>query len=254
MSVMAKSVWRWGLGLALTVLAIAAPALAAPQVAAAAQAQARQPAAQASAPQQVATVEQLKAQALQAVLAGQFEQTNELLSQAAANSKDPFIAKMAGWIGQFEQQRSGFAAERRKQYDKAVADVKTLIEKGQESYAIDAAAKAYLLADDKIAFRNEKWVDDLIKSTAAMAEKADATEQWLTALRIYSDLGSIEPANPLWKDRLKLATRRLRLIQLYTPDELKALQEKEIKGREEAEQLINPTTKPTTKPLVAEGT
>jgi carboxyl-terminal processing protease len=237
--------------LPLSISALAAPAVAAPQAAVAAQ---PQPSAAPAAGEQVAALEQLKAKALQAVLKGQFEQTNELLTRAAANSKDPFVAKMAGWIGQFEQQRSGFAAERRKQYDKAVADVKTLIASGKESYAIDAAAKAYLLADDKVAFRNEKWVDDLIKSTAAMAEKADATEQWLTALRIYSDLGSIEPANPLWKDRLKLATRRLRLIQLYTPDELKALQEKEIKGREEAEQLINPTTKPTTKPLVAEGT
>src|SRR5688572_20683120 len=258
MSVMTKSVWRWVLvlPLAATALAAPAPAPAAPPVSgpqASAVAAQQQASALPAAGEQVATHAQLKAQALQAVLKGQFEQTNELLTRAAANSKDPFVTKMAGWIGQFEQQRSGFAAERRKQYDKAVADVKKLTENGKASYAIDAAAKAYLLADDKVAFRNEPWVNDLIKSTTAMAEQADANEQWLTSLRLYSDLGSIEPANPVWKDRLKLATRRIRLIALYTPDELKKVQEREIKDREEAEQLINPTTKPTTKP-VAEGT
>src|SRR5687768_6297904 len=125
MSVMTNSVWRWVLVLPLSVSGLA-PALAAPQVAPAAQQQqVQQPAGE-----QVASLEELKAKALQAVLAGKFEQTNELLSRAAANTKDPFIAKIAGWIDQFEQQRSGFAAERRKQYDKAVADVKKLIDSG----------------------------------------------------------------------------------------------------------------------------
>src|SRR5439155_20668032 len=56
----------------------------------------------------------------------------------------------------------------------------------------------------------------------------------------------IEPANPEWKDKLKLATRRIRLLALYTPNGIKPLQEAELKEREAVDQILNPTTQPTT--------
>jgi carboxyl-terminal processing protease len=204
----------------------------------------------------LAAVQHLKNQAIDSVLKGKFAQTNDLLAQAAANTRDPLVTQMASWINQFEKQRTDFAAERQKSYEKAVGEVQKLIDNGFATYAIDAAARAYLYAEDKTKFRNEKWVDDLIKSTAQMAQTADGNEQWLRALRIYADLGSIEPANPEWKEKLKLATRRIRLIALYNPDELKKLQDVELKEREAADKLLKPeaATKPTTKPLADEET
>jgi carboxyl-terminal processing protease len=196
---------------------------------------------------QLAKVQELKNEAINAVLQGKFAQTNDLLTRAASTSGDPLVAQMAGWIGQFEKQRSDFATERHKQYEKTVGDVHKLIENDLPTTAIDYAAKAYLLADDKTAFRNEPWVDALVKQTSALATAADAQEQWLRALRIYADLGSIEPANPEWKEKLKLATRRIRLVALYSPDELKKIQDVDSKERERADALIKPTTKPTTK-------
>ncbi len=209
----------------------------------------------AAAQEQVATVQELKSEAFKALRSGQFDRTSQLLEQAATLSRDPGDAQMAKWTGSFETQRKEFAAERRRQYDKTVAEVKMLVGKGKADYAVDSAARAYLLADDKKAFRQEQWVDELITRTVKSAEKYDGQEQWLKALRLYSDLGSVEPANPVWKERLKLATRRVRLLALYTPDVLKALQESESKEREEVDALLTalnattqPTTKPTTKP------
>jgi carboxyl-terminal processing protease len=202
----------------------------------------------AAAPEQVATVQQLKSEAFKALRNGKFDQTSELLSRAASLSKDPADEQMATWTGSFETQRKEFAAERRKQYDKAVADVHMLIDKGKADYAVDVAARAYLLADDKKAFRKEGWVDNLINNTVKAAEAHEQKEQWLKALRLYSDLGSVEPANPVWKERLKLATRRVRLLALYTPDVLKHLQESDSKERDEVDALLNPTTQPTSKP------
>src|SRR5687768_11540280 len=208
----------------------------------------------AAAQEQVATVAQLKSEAFKALRGGKFDLTSELLDRAAKLSKDPADQQMATWTGSFESQRKEFAAERHKQYEKAVANVHMLIEKGKADYAVDVAARAFLLADDKKAFRQEKWVDELIGNTVKSAETYEKGEQWLKALRLYSDLGSVEPANPLWKERLKLATRRVRLLALYTPDVLKNLQESESKEREEVDALLaaaNPdpaTTKPATKP------
>ncbi|HEV2296706.1 MAG TPA: S41 family peptidase [Tepidisphaeraceae bacterium] len=202
----------------------------------------------------LAAVQNLKNEAINSVLQGKFAQTNDLLGQAAATTRDPLVVQMAAWINQFEKQRSDFAAERQKSYDKAVADVQKLLDNELASYAIDAAARAYLLAEDKVKFRNEKWVDELIRSTMQMAQAADANEQWLRSLRLYADLGSIEPANPEWKEKLKLATRRLRLIALYNPTELKKLQDIELKDREAADKLLKPeaATQPATQPVAAD--
>ncbi|HZZ45198.1 MAG TPA: S41 family peptidase [Tepidisphaeraceae bacterium] len=191
-------------------------------------------------PDQVATVDQLKTDAFKALHDGKWEVGNDLLAQAASKSKDPSDEKMASWTNQFETQQAGFAAERHKQYDKSVADVHLLEQHGYEDYAIDAAKDAYVLANDKDAFRAEPWVDDLINKSVAMAEGYEKKEEWLKALRLYSDLCSVEPTNPEWKDRLKLATRRIRLLALYSPGELKAVQESESKTRDAVDKLLHP--------------
>jgi uncharacterized membrane protein YccC len=108
---------------------------------------------------QIATVEQLKSEAFKALRSGKFDRTNALLGQAAQMSSDPQLDRMAGWTKSFETQRQEFAAERNKQYDRAVRKVKLLVSKGKSDYALDWAANAYLLAEDKKAFRQEAWVE-----------------------------------------------------------------------------------------------
>jgi carboxyl-terminal processing protease len=236
-----RSALRWSVGVAV----FAAVALLVPSHRASAEdAPSAAPAAAVAAPEQVASIEKLKTDAFAALKSGKFEQSNELLAKAASMSQDPSVQQMAGWMNQFETQRQGFASERHKQYEKAVGDVHKLIDNHHESYALDAAARASLLSDDKKAFRAEPWVDALVKQTAAMAEQYDKNEQWLKAMRLYADLSSIEPAVPEWKDRLKLATRRIRLVALYTPGGIKTLQESEAKEREEVDALLHPATQP----------
>lgn len=203
--------------------------------------------------EQVAKVEELKAEAFKALRTGAFDRTNDLLHRAAELSDDASLTQMAEWTRVFEEQRGLFASERRKQYDKAVADVQTLIAGHKEGFAIDAAVRAYSLSDDKKAFRALPWVDDLVKQSTQMARAYETSEQWLKALRLYSDLGSIEPANPDWKERLKVSTRRIRLLAMYTPDELKVLQEFEMAERRDADALVNPTTQPATVPTTQAG-
>ncbi len=195
------------------------------------------------------SVEEMKAAAFNYLKHGKFDGVSQLLTQAASiSSNDATLKQMAVWASQFQSQREGFIAERRKAYDKAVADVELLLKNHKESYAIDLAARAYLLADDKKAFRKEAWVDSLVATNVKLAEQAEAGERWLQAMSIYSDLGQIEPAVPLWKDKLKTVTRRVRLLAIFTPDQLKILREKEFKERMEVDALLRPTTQPATKP------
>ncbi len=192
----------------------------------------------------LALAENLKSEALAALKQGKFDQSTDLLSRAADLTNDPMTRQMANWVVQFENQRRQFVEERRQQFEDAVADVKLLLENNYPEHALEAAARAYLLAEDKPAFRAEPWVDELVTSSIALAEQYEQDEQWVRALRIYSSLGSIEPSNPLWKDRLKQATRRIRLLALYAPDELKQIQKAEAVEREAVDALINPSDEP----------
>src|SRR6185503_12529345 len=145
---MSKRLARWALGCAIAVAGAwvstplfesAGPAkaqAAAPrenereQLAQAQQAE-REAVAQA---QQLAAVEELKAQAFKALRAGQFDRSSELLGKAAAGANDPTLSQMAAWTKGFESQRQTFAAERRKQFDKAVDDVKKLLDHKKREY------------------------------------------------------------------------------------------------------------------------
>ena len=197
-----------------------------------------------------ARAQALQAEALKAIRAGEWSKTSELFTKAAQVSSDPRLTQMSQWIGSFEQQRLTFAAERRQQYAEAVDDVRKLIDAGHETFAIDAAARAYILADDKDEFHRQSWVKDLLAETATMADQAEQAAQWTKALRLYGDLAAIEPLNPEWKSHVKSVMRRLRILATYAPDVLKEHQELESKAREAADAVLKPpTTQPTTKPV-----
>src|SRR6476646_7594633 len=80
---------------------------------------------------------------------GDFDRTNELIAKAASMSSDPGLVQMSTWVKEFETQRQTFVGERHKSYEKAVGDVHKLLDNHKEIYAVDAAARAYSLADDK---------------------------------------------------------------------------------------------------------
>lgn len=196
--------------------------------------------------EQVASSEQLTSQALVALRGGDFGVASELISKAAQQSHDPATTLMAQWVQQFKIQHDTFAAERQKQYQKAVDEVHLLLKHFKDSYAIDVAARAYGLADDKAAFANEPWVKSLIQNTTVLANQYEASHQWIKALRVYSDLASVEPSNSVWKEHLKAATRHVRLLAMYTPEEFHALREAESKERDAVDLLLKPATQPTT--------
>lgn len=198
---------------------------------------------------ELASIEQLKLEAFKALKGGQFDRTSELLSRAAELSHDPALVQMSQWMQQFQSHRQQLAAERRKNYDKAVADIRTLRDAGFEESAVDRAKDACLLADDKDSFRSQQWVRELVDLAERLAAEAETAQQWLRAQRLYSSLGSIEPANAQWKQKFKLTTQRLRLLAIYAPDQFKRIVDQESARREAAEQLINPSTRPATRPL-----
>ena len=97
-------------------------------------------------------MDQLKTQAFAAIRTGDFNAGNDLLGRALKASTDPSLVQMHTWTSQFEQQLKGFADERHTAYEKAVADVKKLLDSGHEDYALDFADRTRL--DDDKAFHD----------------------------------------------------------------------------------------------------
>jgi carboxyl-terminal processing protease len=202
-------------------------------------------------PQTIAAVEELKTEAFKAIRTGDFDRSSSLLAQAAAMTQDPQVQLMADWAAKYDGQCKTFATERHQEFEKAVARIHLLLDHKMDSYAIDEAAQAYLFADDKTEFRKEKWIDDLVQESATSADQAEQSEDWLKALRLYSDLCSLEPTNGNWRDQFDAAMRRVSLLMVYAPDQLKKIQDSESKDRKAADDLLYPTTRPTTDPSVA---
>src|SRR5215216_7893200 len=82
---------------------------------------------------QVASVQQLKSEAFKALKGGNFDRTNELIAKAASMSSDPALTQMSMWVKEFDTQRLTFAGERHKQYEKAVGDVRKLLDNHKDT-------------------------------------------------------------------------------------------------------------------------
>jgi carboxyl-terminal processing protease len=195
-------------------------------------------------------VSQLESQAGQALLHDQFSQSAGLLEKAATLDPAATTKDLADAAASFQKLEQKFDAERQKEFEKNIKDVHLLLSHDMRDYAVDMLQQAYIRAADPAAFRKEKWVNDLIIQAEGDAQKAEANGQWLTALRIYSDLSGVNPYTPKWKDKLKEVTRRIRLLMLYTPDEFKKIQAAELKKRDAADALLH---HPTTQPITADN-
>ena len=193
--------------------------------------------------QQVASADALESQAVDALHQAEFDKGTQLFAEAAASNPD--LADLAKWTKAFDTEEHGVEAERESEFEDNIKDIHLLIDHHMQTYAIDAVAQAYLRAPDKDKFRHEKWVNDLVNSAISDAQKAESQERWLTALRIYSDLAGVDPYKPEWKDKLKLATRRIRLLATYAPDEFKVIEKPEMAARKAADALLHPTTQPS---------
>ena len=200
----------------------------------------------------VAGVDQLKTDAFRALMVGNFDRGNDLLGRAAQQSSDPQLGQMHEWTQTFENQLKRFTDERHKAYDKSFANVQTMLKGHHDDAALDLASRAQLLSDNKDDFHNLPWMKSLIADSVGRAAGYESSDEWLKAMRVYEDLGIVEPASRDWKEHLKSVTRRVRLLATYAPDAYKKMLDKYLADRDVVDALlVPPATRPATQPAVA---
>lgn len=201
-----------------------------------------------------ASLDQLKVDAFKALRVGDFSKGGKLLAEAASQSSDPRLAQMSYWTHSFQNQLATFADQRHVAYRKAAANVKMLIAKGHDDFALDFATRAQVLSDDKTKFHDQPWVMRLIDDSVKHADEDQASQHWLRAMRIYADLGSLEPSSKQWKDDLKLVTRRVRMLAMYAPKVFKVIEERDVKERDAVDKLLDTNKSATTQPIASATT
>jgi carboxyl-terminal processing protease len=169
-----------------------------------------------------AAIAELRRQAFTAVRAGQFTLGNELLQKAVALSDDAQLGKMAELVSELSGQMTELSADRQKDFDKRIEDLKKVQESGLKSFEIDFLAQAHVRAGDKAAFLAEPWVRQMMDEAAAQARAAKAAEDWPRAQRMFADLASLEPFNPEWEREVRDTTRRIRMLLSYAPKAFRA--------------------------------
>jgi carboxyl-terminal processing protease len=201
--------------------------------------------------QEMARVQDLKSQAFQALRVGEFDRSCELLDQAEAMSNDPALAKMKDWLADYQARASVGKAERQKQYEKSVENVRKLKEADLELYALNFVADAYLHADDKDAFRDEAWVKQSLSRMAELAEQLEAKGDLLNARRLYTALSTIETLDPTWRNKINTVSRKLNLVAMYSPDTLEAIYKSETEIAKRVEAITDPekAAKAATRPV-----
>lgn len=200
---------------------------------------------------QVATMSpsELRAQAMKAIQAGDFEKGKALLDQVSSQTNDPQLKRDARWAEEFSGQRSVLVEERRKQFEESKNDLSKLIAAHKDEAAVDFATRAHVLAEDKDAFTNEPMIRELITRVTKLAAAAEERQQWVKAIRLYADLAQVEPTEQKWRDKLKTVARANRLLQFYAPDRLRDLMTDDAKAVDEIQAILRPDQTPTTRPV-----
>ncbi len=193
-------------------------------------------------------------QALADLQNGNIDGAGKLLEAAGRANRDPLLQSGVGWAEQFRRQWDTLRQERRQAYDKTVDQVQMLVQRGKPSYAMDLAAKAYQLAPDKEAFSKEPWLVQLLEHATRQATEDEAGQRWISATRLYLDLGAVQPAEPRWKRLLKTAARRVRILSVYAPDTVRAMQKERVRDDDLVAGWLNPTTAPASRPATTEET
>lgn len=177
----------------------------------------------------------------------------KLQLQYASAAAEPDQARVTKWINEYRTQEEKFRADRQKSFENAVRDTKILRDGDYVDLAMDGLADCYTLAENKDAFVKEPWVVSLRDAALKVAEKTEASGEWLKARRIYSNLSTLEPTESRWTHAMEDTVRRIRVLTRYAPESFAGTLQREIEYRKAARKYLVATTQPTTVPATQQA-
>ena len=152
-------------------------------------------------------------------------------------------------IASLERYRDNEAlrTERRESvYRDALRAVKDKVAEGDLETALEKAIEAHSIADNPDEVLADPAVEDLVRQTDAAAKQAEADEDWVEAAVLFGRLNLLYEQDARYRPDTKRIGSHLRLLALYHPESLRALQAARAKrvGKEDELNRARPEDEP----------
>jgi len=157
-------------------------------------------------------------QACKMTLAGQFQQSLQLLS-ASPPSAPKRQWKLVKWLRDYYRIQQTAAQRRQEIYQENIDKAQKALADGKSEDALSLARKASYYAADKQQFRQLPWLEQIVTGAEEKASQYLQQHKWLDAGEIYYELGTIFEEDKRYEEMTRRCGRHARLEATYGAEE-----------------------------------
>ncbi|WP_432800200.1 S41 family peptidase [Poriferisphaera sp. WC338] len=156
----------------------------------------------------------------------QLDQTGQVDHQQAEN--------LLNDIATYQEHQAARDKKGQASYEEAFGKMLSALDEDRLEDAMVAAIEAHSLSKDSTNYLQQQEVLDLVAQAEAKAKAAEESGNWVDVLSTYRLLDLLYENQDRYRDRVKLAAKHVRLLQIYVPEHLQNIyKERAIKRAEE---------------------
>ena len=144
---------------------------------------------------------------------GDFTKAAETIKRVPAGTVQ--TDKIRGWLEEYAGQQNHRREMDRADFEKYVRYAKERIERKEYALALDHTYLAWDVAEDREAFLQSDWLQQLVKVSLAEAQKLREDADWRGAWRIYGDLAALFEHEPRYQKLEREVQTHLRLDLMF---------------------------------------
>lgn len=171
----------------------------------------------------------------------------ELLAALRQNSagRGPYTQALVNSLERYVRNESRRQQVQQEAFDRAKQRMQNKLEQDELEDALGAAIEAQGLAPDEQAFMQSQSMHLLEGRAVDAAQRAEEMEDWVQALSYYRLLSLLHEDTNEYREDVERAARHVRVLQVYAPQQLRELIEKQRQRRGNALDDDTPMTEPT---------
>jgi carboxyl-terminal processing protease len=160
--------------------------------------------------------DELWREGIQLVEQGNFTRAHDAIKQISAGGQ--LTDKVRTWLAEYEEKQAKRKDLDRADFDKYVGYAKARIERKEYDKALDWVLYAADCAEDRKAFIQADWLQDLVNDSLAAADKSRNEQDWRGAWNYYARLGDLYDREPRYKKLEREVLTHLRLDNMFKED------------------------------------
>ncbi len=154
--------------------------------------------------------------AIRLIEAGEFDKAAKAVE--AAETRTDMVRRVAEWLADYQKEQAERLAANKADLDKYIGYAKQRYERREFRDALGWAMAGADVAEDREAYLRSPWLQELVKSSLAEAEKMRDEHEWRDAWHIYYRLAELFENNPAYKKLERDMLTHLRLDVMFGED------------------------------------